>query len=289
MQKHRLLILGALCLPALLFAIPASAQNWNNREAGERLARLEDEVNALRQQRGAAGGAGMNAAAAGQMDMRLTHLESQLRDLTGIVERNQYQTMQTQNRLERMAQDLEVRFQEVQRQQAAVQQAAAAAPAPAPTIIEGTDEDDAPAAAGAAKPAANNAAANAAAQNLYDEGFAKLRQADYAGAEKAFRKFLDNHGSHQLAGNASYWLGETYYVRGQFKEAAVTFADGYQKYPKNSKAPDNLLKLAMALGSLGSKEDACLTLGELKTKYPNAAPTIRTRADQERKKLACKA
>ena len=31
-----------------------------------------------------------------------------------------------------------------------------------------------------------------------------------------------------LAGNAVYWLGETYYARRQFADAAVTFADGYQ-------------------------------------------------------------
>lgn len=281
MQHMRTLGLTALATTALAFASPmASAQNWDN---DERLSRLEDEVNTLRNR---GGSTPMNGAAASQMDQRLTQLETQVRDLTGAIERSQYQSMQNQNRLERLAQDIEVRFQELQRAEAAQQQAAAATPAATPAAAPAASEAADASAEAAAAPAKGD---NTAAQALYDEGFSKLRQADYAGAEKAFRKFLDNHADNALAGNASYWLGETYYVRGKFKEAAVTFADGYQKYPKNSKAADNLLKLAMALGNLGSKEDACLTLGELKTKYPNAAPTIRTRADQERKKLACKA
>lgn len=239
-----------------------------------------------------------NNAALMQLDMRLQQLEAQVRELTGLAERNQFQNMQMQNRMERMAQDLEIRFQELQQAETAraaqaAQAQAAAPPAPAATAAA-PDEAENPTAPAPANTANDNksspktAANNAAAQALYDEGFAKLRQADYAAAEKSFRAFLDNHGSHSLAGNASYWLGETFYVRGKFKEAAVTFAEGYQKYPKNSKAPDNLLKLAMALGNLGSKDDACLTLAELRSKYPSAAPTIRTRAEQERKKLACK-
>ena len=279
-MKHSsafLLLLAAFCLPS-----SAHAQNWDTDQGSERLSRLEDQVQALSQRSGGTGNGGMNAAATSQFDARITQLEQQVRTLTGQLEKSQYDNMQLQNHLERMAQDLEVRFNDVRTQQqllATAQATAHAAPTPAPAVIEGTTE---PAAA------APTADANANPQALYDDGFAKLRAADYANAEKSFKQFLSGNPQHALAGNAAYWLGETYYVRGQFKEAAVTFADGYQKYPKNSKAPDNLLKLAMALSALGSKDDACLTLGELKTKYPNAAPTIRTRGDAERKKLACK-
>jgi tol-pal system protein YbgF len=282
----RIMFFATIVAMLLATTAMANAQNWNDDAGSERLSRLEDQVQALSQRAGGGngGGAGMNGAAAAQFDARIAQLEQQIRALTGQVEKTHFDNMQLQNRLERMAQDLEVRFNEVRTQQQlmATAQATAAQPVPpAPTVIEG-----------AADAAADNAAPPAAggenAQALYDDGFAKLRAADYANAEQSFKKFLGGHPQHALAGNAAYWLGETYYVRGQFKEAAVTFADAYQKYPKNSKAPDNLLKLAMALSSLGSKEDACLTLGELKTKYPNAAPTIRTRADAERKKLACK-
>ena len=60
-----------------------------------------------------------------------------------------------------------------------------------------------------------------------------------------------------LAGNAQYWIGETYYVRGQYKNAADAFLKGYKKYKSSEKAPDTLLRLGMALAELGQKDAAC--------------------------------
>lgn len=56
-----------------------------------------------------------------------------------------------------------------------------------------------------------------------------------AGAEGFLRQF-PNDG---LAGNAQYWLGETYYVRQDYQNAAIAFGEGFQRYPKSAKAPDN--------------------------------------------------
>ncbi|MEE9480207.1 MAG: tetratricopeptide repeat protein, partial [Kiloniellales bacterium] len=88
-------------------------------------------------------------------------------------------------------------------------------------------------------------------------------------------------------GNAKYWLGETHYVRGQYHDAAITFAEGYQQYPTSKKAPDNLLKLGKSLAALGETTDACGTYSELTRRFPNASATILQQADQERRRLAC--
>src|SRR5262249_54094221 len=85
----------------------------------------------------------------------------------------------------------------------------------------------------------------------------------YTCAEAALRAFVAQHPNDPLAGNAQYWLGETYYVRKDYRQAAVAFAEGYQKYPTNSKAPDNLLKLGLALAQIGEKADACEALSQL--------------------------
>ena len=50
-----------------------------------------------------------------------------------------------------------------------------------------------------------------------------------------------------LASNAYYWLGETFYVQKNFQKAAISFAKGYQKFPKGNKAIDQLFKLALTL------------------------------------------
>ena len=74
-----------------------------------------------------------------------------------------------------------------------------------------------------------------------------------------------------LAGNAQYWLGETYYVRKDYENAATAFALGYQKYPKSAKAADDLLKLGMSLGNLGKKPDACTRLRAARPRLPDRA------------------
>ncbi len=124
-------------------------------------------------------------------------------------------------------------------------------------------------------------------KEMYDQAFSLLSQANYGEAEVALRTFVDQHPTDPLAGNAKYWLGETYYVRGNFQQAAVTFAEAYQEYPDNSKAPDNLLKLGLSLGSLGNKTDACGTLSELLKRYKDAAVTLVQRAKQEQQRLGC--
>ena len=126
------------------------------------------------------------------------------------------------------------------------------------------------------------------AQEQYDKAFGLLRQASYPEAEQSFKNFIDKFPKDKMIDNAKYWYAETFYVRGRFDEAAVAFADAYQQNTAGTKASDSLLKLAMALGQLDKKDDACATLVSLKSKYPNAPATVRSRADQERTRLKCK-
>jgi tol-pal system protein YbgF len=128
------------------------------------------------------------------------------------------------------------------------------------------------------------------APTLYQQGYGALLQKDYAGAEAAFSQLVQAYPNDPLAANAQYWLGESYYVRGQYKNAADAFLKGYKKYKKyksGDKAPDTLLKLGMALAELGQKDAACSTLDELKTKYPGAPEYIGDEAKAWRKKAGC--
>lgn len=129
--------------------------------------------------------------------------------------------------------------------------------------------------------------ADATAKALYETAYGFLLQQDYGAAEAGFEDFLRKHPSDPLAGNAQYWLGETHYVRGQYKQAANAFLKGYQAYARSAKAPDSLLKLGMALDRLGQKDASCQSFGELVTKFPNAPASVRSTADRERRRLGC--
>ena len=121
----------------------------------------------------------------------------------------------------------------------------------------------------------------------YETAYGYLLQQNYAAAERAFEDFLQHYPNDALAGNAQYWLGESLYVRGQFKAAASAFLKGYQTYGGSAKAPDSLLKLAMSLDRLGQKEAACSSFDELKTRFPNAPSHVKTRSLTERQRVGC--
>jgi tol-pal system protein YbgF len=124
-------------------------------------------------------------------------------------------------------------------------------------------------------------------QEQYDYATGLLQRGAYAEAEIALKAFVAQHPSDALTGNAQYWLGESYYVRSDFKNAAIAFAEGYQKYPKSPKAPDNLLKLGMALGQVGQKDNACTAFRQLGKQFPNASAAIKDRSTRAQQRYGC--
>jgi tol-pal system protein YbgF len=122
----------------------------------------------------------------------------------------------------------------------------------------------------------------------YDYAFSLLQKRDFETAERALRAFLQQHPEDAHAGNAYYWLGETYYVRKYHEDAAKIFADGYERFPEGSKAPDNLLKLGMSLTAIDRVELACKTFSELLRKFPNANTRILENAKGEFGRAGCK-
>jgi tol-pal system protein YbgF len=126
-----------------------------------------------------------------------------------------------------------------------------------------------------------------APKQLYETAYGYLLQRDYGAAEGAFQDFLQRFPNDPLAGNAQYWLGESLFVRGQYRSAAGAFLKGYQNYARNAKAPESLLKLAMSLQRLGQKDAACSSFNELVSKYPSAPPHVKTSAQAERQRAGC--
>ncbi|MGY9006818.1 MAG: tol-pal system protein YbgF [Alphaproteobacteria bacterium] len=125
-------------------------------------------------------------------------------------------------------------------------------------------------------------------EEQYKHATGLLFQTDYVNAERALSAFVVVHPKHKLAGNAQYWLGETHYVRKNYRNAAQVFAEGYQKYPKSAKSADNLLKLGMSLGAMGKKKSACATFKRLVKEFSKAAKRIKSRVGKQRKKLRCR-
>ena len=77
----------------------------------------------------------------------------------------------------------------------------------------------------------------AGADQMYNDAFKKLQNGDYADAEMRFKALLNIDPRHVLAGNAQYWLGDTYYARRDYKNAMTAFAEGYKVYKASQRDP----------------------------------------------------
>ena len=128
---------------------------------------------------------------------------------------------------------------------------------------------------------------NDSPEKQYEFAVSFIKVGDYETAELALREFVDTNSQHKLAGNAQYWYGETFRVRQLYQDAATAYLDGYQKYPKSSKAPVNLLKLGVMLVQIGEKEQGCSMILGIKDQYPKANQSVIQKAEYEKKKFNC--
>ena len=124
-------------------------------------------------------------------------------------------------------------------------------------------------------------------EKQYEFAISFIKVGDYETAELALREFVDTNSNHKLAGNAQYWYGETFRVRQLYQDAATAYLNGYQKYPKSTKAPVNLLKLGVMLVQIGEKEQGCSMILGVKQQYPKANQSVIQKAEYEKKKFNC--
>ena len=125
-------------------------------------------------------------------------------------------------------------------------------------------------------------------EKQYEFASSFLKVGDYNTAERAFLEFVKLNPDHDLAGNAQYWYAETFRIRQLYTDAAEAYLEGYQKYPKSSKAPINLLKLGVSLVQIGEKDQGCLMISGVKDQYPKANQSVLQKAKYEEKKFECK-
>lgn len=116
----------------------------------------------------------------------------------------------------------------------------------------------------------------------YEKAVALLRQRQYDAAEMGLRQFLQSHPRDRLVPDATFFLGETYYQRKRYNEAAEQYLKLATDYPNSGRAPEGLLKLGQALKAIGAREQACATFAEVTRKYPQAPAAVRQAAERER-------
>jgi tol-pal system protein YbgF len=107
-------------------------------------------------------------------------------------------------------------------------------------------------------------------QDAYKAAFDALHEGRYDEAVNRFQDFLSSYPTSRLAGDAQYWLGETYYVVRDFDNSKQAFLALGMNYPNSKRLPDAMLKLGYIYDDSGDKAKAREVLQKLTESYPNS-------------------
>jgi tol-pal system protein YbgF len=119
----------------------------------------------------------------------------------------------------------------------------------------------------------------------FDAAKAALDGGDFAGAAEKFASFAVAYPGGPLTGEAQFLQGEALSQAGDTAGAARAFLGAFSGDPTGARAPASLLRLGAALGLLGQTQDACVTLGQVGVRFPQAPEAVE--AGVAMQKLSC--
>lgn len=281
--------LAAALLGLALLAQPAAAQ-FDSREAialQNQILQLRQELEQLRLRGGGSptpspsprGGGGGNEMVGALLD-RVTAMEEETRRLRGRVDELDNRNRRLAADLQKLSEDMDFRLN--QREGSAAPAGRPPAVAAAPTL-----RPAAPTPPTVAPPAAPPAAGPRTPERALSEGQAALGRRDYAAAEAAAREALAARGGAQQA-NAQLLLGDALAGRRDFGNAAIAYNEAYTRARTSPRAPEALIGLAASFQGLGSRREACDTLGDLRSNHPNISAGLQQRADAVRARAGCR-
>jgi tol-pal system protein YbgF len=119
-------------------------------------------------------------------------------------------------------------------------------------------------------------------QRLYDNAWGDYVGAQYNLAVSGFENYIRTFPKSELAGEAQYFIGESYYQQGTYKEAVTAYDRGIADYPNSKRIPDMYFKRGMALNALGQVDRARESWEYVLKNFPNsdAGRLARQRLDQ---------
>lgn len=148
----------------------------------------------------------------------------------------------------------------------AAEPAAAAVPAPAPVH---------PASVSGPLQSAAIADSYRGALILYGKG----RMAE---SRAALQQVFDADPAGELADNALYWIGETYYAGADYRSAMRYYERVTKEYPEQNKAPDAMFKIGLTFAKTGDLGMARKTFEEVIKRYPYSTAASSAKLEMKR-------
>jgi tol-pal system protein YbgF len=115
----------------------------------------------------------------------------------------------------------------------------------------------------------------------------KMAEGDFGAAQAAFSQYIQQNPTADDVGDIYFWLGETYYVKSGFADAADAYIASMRADPKGIYAPDAMVRLAASARQLGKPAMACQTLNSFPKQYPRANSSVKAKARLEKQRSGC--
>lgn len=115
------------------------------------------------------------------------------------------------------------------------------------------------------------------ATTLYEAGIKAFDDRKYQDAVMSFKDFTSTFPKHNLAGNAHFWQGESYFQLKDYARAALAYQEVIGNYPGSPKVQSSMLKQGISLYHADKKPAASERLKELIKRYPNSPEATRAK------------
>lgn len=241
MTSRRLL---ALTVP-LLLAAGGCVTTSDIEDIQSQLRRVEDEVGAMRAE---------TSSKAEVQDLQ-QEMSDRMKELLRVEADMQIELSQLSgqiDQLEAVLEDTNYRLDQLSKQISAVIQQLTAASASAGVGGGG---------AGEAGPVSDPRA-------MYDAAYSDYLRGNYDLAVSGFEQYLANFPDTDLADNAAYWIGESYFSQGLYDDAVQEFDRILTDFPRSDKRASALLKKGYAYLEVGDRRRGVAHLQQVLRDHP---------------------
>lgn len=276
-------VVAAFGLVAVPAAAPAQDRAETLADIRQELTVLNVEIQRLKRELSTSGAPAMNLEGSGVLD-RVASMESELRRLTSLTEKLQMRIQSVVKDGTNRIGDLEFRLVELEGGDVSKL---------AETSTLGGDSGDLPAAA----PAPSGGGGGSGVATPEGDELAVSEEADFRTAEEAMdgddpekaaellARFNETYPGSPLAARANLLRGKALAKLGDTRETARAYLAAFTADSDGPLAAEALVELGGALGELGQQSQACVTLGEVESRFPDSSQVSRAR--EERTRLGC--
>jgi len=257
-----------ICL-IVLIAPAAVAQK---RSIQERLTLLEQQASK------------QNSGSAADLVIQIQQLQTQLAELQGTIEEQNFQINQLKERQKVLYVDMDSRLTALEQHaisqtpndnnelvvdSAVSDEGSQTATIAAPEVRESVDAQLTTNTLNQPQLNANNNPTDPAIEQQYQAAFNQLKAGRFNESARLFEDFIQQHPNHELTDNSYYWLGESYYVTRNYPLALSAFQTLETQFPLSSKLSDALLKIGYTYHELEDYQQAEMALNKVVSSFPN--------------------